>query len=91
VSFAEQADDAHLRRCPEHGMKLRPKAQERSIRFHDLRHSTVSLLMMAGANPAAVQRILGHREPRVTTEVYGTSLLGTSATRSIGFGSSPSR
>ena len=41
------------------------------IRFHDLRHTTGSLLMMAGANPAAVQRILRHSAPRITTEVYG--------------------
>jgi hypothetical protein len=27
--------------------------------------------MMAGANPAAVQRILRHQDPRITTEVYG--------------------
>ena len=27
--------------------------------------------MMAGANPAAVQRILRHRDPRITMEVYG--------------------
>ena len=27
--------------------------------------------MMAGASPAAVQRILRHRDPRLTTEVYG--------------------
>ncbi len=27
--------------------------------------------MMAGANPAAVQRILRHSDPRLTTEVYG--------------------
>jgi hypothetical protein len=27
--------------------------------------------MMAGANPAAVQRILRHHDPRITTEVYG--------------------
>ena len=26
---------------------------------------------MAGANPAAVQRILRHSDPRITTEVYG--------------------
>jgi len=45
--------------------------QVRPIRFHDLRHTTASLLMMAGANPAAVQRILRHRDPRLTTEVYG--------------------
>lgn len=52
-------------------MKLWPKAKVRPIRFHDLRHTTASLLLMAGANPAAVQRILRHSDPRITTEVYG--------------------
>jgi len=28
-------------------------------------------LMMRGANPAAVQRILRHSDPKITTEVYG--------------------
>ena len=52
-------------------MKLWPRAHVRKIRFHDLRHTTATLLMMAGANPAAVQRILRHSDPRVTTEVCG--------------------
>jgi integrase len=67
----EPATDAELRRCPRCNMKLWPRAQVRKIRFHDLRHTTASLLMMAGANPAAVQRILRHSDPRITTEVYG--------------------
>ena len=67
----ELVADAAIRRCPEHGMKLWPKARLRPIRFHDLRHTTASLLMMAGANPAAVQRILRHQDPRITTEIYG--------------------
>jgi len=54
-----------------HSFKLWPKAVVRRIRFHDLRHTTGSLLMMAGVNPAAVQRILRHHDPRITTEVYG--------------------
>ncbi len=62
----ERAADATLRRCPEHRHKLWPVAIVRAIRFHDLRHSTASLLMMAGANPGAVQQILRHRDPRVT-------------------------
>jgi hypothetical protein len=57
-------------------MKLWPKVHVRPIRFHDLRHTTASLLMMAGANPASVQRILRHSNPRITTEVYGHLLLG---------------
>jgi len=68
---AEKAHDAVQRRCPEHQHLLWPKADLRPIRFHDLRHTTGSLLMMSGANPAAVQRILRHRDPRITTEVYG--------------------
>jgi len=68
---AEAAPDAVQRRCPVHNHLLWPKAEVRPIRFHDLRHTTASLLMMAGANPAAVQRILRHRDPRTTTEVYG--------------------
>ncbi|MCC6811335.1 MAG: tyrosine-type recombinase/integrase [Deltaproteobacteria bacterium] len=52
-------------------MKLWPKAIVRPIRFHDLRHTTASLLMMSGVNPAAVQRIMRHSNPKLTTEVYG--------------------
>src|SRR3954452_600093 len=52
-------------------MKLWPKAKVRRIRFHDLRHTTASLLMMAGVNPGAVQRILRHSDSRITTETYG--------------------
>ena len=66
-----EAADQELRRCSKHRMKLWVKPKVRPIRFHDLRHSTASLLMMNGANPAAVQRILRHSDPRITTEVYG--------------------
>jgi integrase len=69
--YSAPADDAELRLCPTCNMKLWPKALVRKIRFHDLRHTTASLLLMAGANPAAVQRILRHSDPRITTEVYG--------------------
>jgi len=68
---AEAAPDAEPRKCPACGMSLWPKPQVRPIRFHDLRHTTASLLMMSGANPAAVQRILRHSDPRITTETYG--------------------
>jgi integrase len=67
----ELVGDAAERRCPVHNHRLWPKAKVRPIRFHDLRHTTASLLMAAGANPAAVQRILRHSDPRITTEVYG--------------------
>jgi integrase len=69
--YSMRHDDAELRNCPTCNMKLWPKPLVRKIRFHDLRHTTASLLLMAGANPAAVQRILRHSDPRITTEVYG--------------------
>ena len=74
--YEEAAGDSGERRCPTDGMRLWPKAKQRPIRFHDLRHTTASLLLMSGANPAAVQRILRHSDPRITTEVYGHLLPG---------------
>jgi integrase len=69
--FVEQAQDDHLRRCPRCQMKLWPSGQVRPIRFHHLRHTTASLLLMRGADVPAVQRILRHSDPRLTTETYG--------------------
>ena len=39
-------------------------------RFHHLRHTTASLLLMRGADLAAMQKILRHSDPRMTTETY---------------------
>jgi len=75
--------DPEFRLCPTCGMKLWPKALVRKIRFHDLRHTTASLLLMAGANPAAVQRILRHSDPRIRPKSTATSSLTTCARRSI--------
>jgi integrase len=51
--------------------RLFPVGQVRKLRFHHRRHATASLLLMQGADPAAVQRIMRHQDPRITTEVYG--------------------
>jgi hypothetical protein len=51
--------------------KLCPVGEVRKLRFHHLRHTTASLLLMQGADLAAVQRIMRHQDPRITTEVYG--------------------
>jgi Zn ribbon nucleic-acid-binding protein len=67
----EKHDDAKLRRCSACGMKMWPRAIPRHLRFHDLRHTTASLLLNAGVDPFAVQRILRHTDPRITTAVYG--------------------
>ncbi len=66
----ESAADQEQRRCPKDGRKLWVKPVVRPIRFHDLRHTTGSLLIMSGADLAAVQRILRHSDPKLTTEAY---------------------
>lgn len=69
--FFEETKDGAMRRCPQDNNKLWPKAVVSQTRFHDLRHTTASLLIMSGANPAAVQRIMRHTGPKMTTEIYG--------------------
>jgi integrase len=66
----EVHDDADPRRCPSHGHRLWPAGIVRKIRFHDLRHTTGSLLAMAGVDTPALQRILRHRDPRLTMSTY---------------------
>jgi integrase len=68
--FAQSTSDVELRRCPKDGRKLWPKAQVRPIRWHDLRHTTASLLKSAGVHLVDAQRILRHSDPRITQEVY---------------------
>jgi hypothetical protein len=68
-------------------MKLWVKPQVRPIRCHDLRHTTGSLLFQTDANPAAVQRIMRHSDPRITTDVYGHLAPGYLKAESIAFDS----
>jgi integrase len=41
------------------------KAKVEGLRFHDLRHTFASRLAMAGKDLYLIQRLLGHREPRM--------------------------
>lgn len=52
--FQEQAEKAGLPR----------------IRFHDLRHTAVSLMMSQGVPPSVVQAIVGHSSPILTLSTY---------------------
>lgn len=45
------------------------RARIRRIRFHDLRRTFKTLLLEEGANPLAVEKLLGHRLPAMI-EVY---------------------
>lgn len=69
--FKELRPDATQARCPRCNFSLWPKAIPRHVRFHDLRHTTATLLLKEGAPLAVVQRILRHSDPAITTETYG--------------------
>ncbi len=49
---------------------LLKKAGLPAIRFHDLRHSTATLLMSMGTHPKIVQEVLGHSRVSMTLDVY---------------------
>jgi integrase len=40
------------------------------IRFHDLRHTTATLLLLAGTHPKLVQELLGHSTIALTLDTY---------------------
>jgi integrase len=42
-----------------------------STRFHDMRHSCATLLLMKGVNARMVSNILGHKDVGFTLNVYG--------------------
>jgi integrase len=44
------------------------------IRFHDLRHTAASLMLLAGVPIAEVSRILGHSSPHITYKIYAHSI-----------------
>jgi Phage integrase family len=50
--------------------KLLAKAGLADIRFHDLRHSSASLLLGLGVHPKVVQELLGHMEISTTMNIY---------------------
>jgi len=62
-SHREEASDQGLRRCPVHGDALWPKPNVRQLRFHDLRHSAVSLVLQSGGSMVTAQRLARHRDP----------------------------
>lgn len=53
------------------------KAGLRRIRFHDLRHTYATLLLMQGESPAYVRDQLGHSSIKMTVDIYGHWIPGT--------------
>lgn len=48
----------------------RERARQLEMTFHDLRHTTASLLIAAGATLSEVQTYLGHSNPAITAKIY---------------------
>ncbi len=68
--YVEAATDSTIRRCPTHRHLMWVASVVRPIRFHDLRHTTGSLLAMQGAELHTIQKIMRHKDPRITSETY---------------------
>ena len=61
-------DDRNLRRG---WYRCLEAAGIREVRFHDLRHTFVSLLIRQGAHPKYIQEQAGHSSIQVTMDTYG--------------------
>ena len=49
---------------------LLKKAGLPDIRFHDLRHSSATMLLSIGVHPKVVQELLGHSQISMTMDIY---------------------
>ena len=67
----ERHSDDALRNYSVCKMKLWPRALPRPLRFHDLRHTTATLLLRNGVDAHRVQRILRHKDIETTIGIYG--------------------
>jgi integrase len=47
-----------------------------STRFHDLRHTCATLLLVEGIHPKIVQELLGHSNVGITLDTYSHVLPG---------------
>ena len=47
-----------------------------TIRFHDLRHTAASLILVHGVSVLAVSKRLGHAKPSITLDVHGHLISG---------------
>ncbi len=50
--------------------RIRKAADLGDIRFHDLRHTCVTLLLNLGVPPQVVRDIVGHNDIEVTMAIY---------------------
>jgi integrase len=68
-----------LRRSHFHAQWFKPllaKAGLPNIRFHDLRHTSATILLAEGEHPKVVQERLGHSQISTTMDIYSHVLPG---------------
>ncbi|MBC7340927.1 MAG: site-specific integrase [Clostridia bacterium] len=83
LKHASSYNDQGLVFCQPNGDPLKPdtvstwfykfqrsRKKEPCVRFHDLRHTHASLLLLAGWNPKVVQERLGHSSISTTMDIY---------------------
>jgi integrase len=51
-------------------LRIHREAELPQIRFHDLRHTAATLLLLAGVHPKIVSERLGHASIEVTLNTY---------------------
>ncbi|MFC1872072.1 tyrosine-type recombinase/integrase [Chloroflexota bacterium] len=60
-------------------VKIARQANLDSVRFHDLRHTFASLMLLRGAKPKVISEALGHSSVAFTMDVYSHILEGMQA------------
>ncbi len=68
-----------LRRSHFHRQEFKPllkRAELPDIHFHALRHTSATLLLLAGEHPKVVQERLGHSQISVTMDTYSHVMKG---------------
>ncbi|GIM45915.1 site-specific integrase [Collibacillus ludicampi] len=66
--------------------KLRDEADVPKIRFHDLRHTHASLMLLQGIHPKVVSERLGHANIGITLDTYSHVLPGLQEAAATQFG-----
>ena len=70
IFTAENGEYMHPSTCYKIFTKVTKKNNLEHIRFHDLRHTSASVLIHKGVNIKAVSQRLGHSSINITSEIY---------------------
>lgn len=73
---SERHPNDEPRRCPVCDMKLWAVGHARHVTFHGGRHTCATLALRAGVGLHSVQRMLRHKDPRLTVNTYGHLTVG---------------